>query len=194
MAASTSCSTTVRKCCACAECPSCYQELDTGINSEAILHLRTAFDVIDNSLYMITLQLRSYHRGDLTLDAARLDSMRTSVDELSEAVESCLANLSSHLIPSLGRAKLVSLSSDCKSWSLDLKQLWDEAEDRKRYISGDVTMHNCFKEDIKEIPPLLGGLVSTGPLLYQPYTRTCNVAGTYLMDSKSPNLETKPFA
>ncbi|KAI9625229.1 hypothetical protein H4Q26_016420 [Puccinia striiformis f. sp. tritici PST-130] len=50
--------------------------------------------------------LRSYHRGDLTLDAARLDSMRTSVDELSEAVESCLANLSSHLIPSLGRAKL----------------------------------------------------------------------------------------
>ncbi|KAI7937913.1 hypothetical protein MJO28_014833 [Puccinia striiformis f. sp. tritici] len=76
--------------------------------------------------------LRSYHRGDLVLDAARLDSMRTSVDELSEATESCLANLSSHPIPSLGRAKVVSLSSDYESWSRDLEQLWDEAEDRTR--------------------------------------------------------------
>ncbi|KAI9631370.1 hypothetical protein KEM48_014420 [Puccinia striiformis f. sp. tritici PST-130] len=59
-----------------------------------------------NVLPSVKEQLRSYHRGDLVLDAARLDSMRTSVDELSEATESCLANLSSHPIPSLGRAKV----------------------------------------------------------------------------------------
>ncbi|KAH9441989.1 hypothetical protein Pst134EB_028263 [Puccinia striiformis f. sp. tritici] len=105
-------------------------ELDTELNSEAIVRLQGAFGSITGKLSTHLHHQRCVNRRDGVVSIASRDRIYTSVKELSQELRSCLSDLESYLVPCLPGVDDASQTSDFSGWSLTIKQLYEQAVDR----------------------------------------------------------------
>ncbi|KAH9448398.1 hypothetical protein Pst134EA_027710 [Puccinia striiformis f. sp. tritici] len=105
-------------------------ELDTELNSEAIVRLQDAFGSFTGSLTMHLRHQQLAHRRDEPISIATRDHICTSVIELREDLRSCLSDLESYLVPFQRGVDDASQINDFSSWSLTMKRLWEQATAR----------------------------------------------------------------
>ncbi|KAH9448394.1 hypothetical protein Pst134EA_027706 [Puccinia striiformis f. sp. tritici] len=105
-------------------------ELDNVINSETLKTFRDVFESIINPLRTLVCCYRHVTWGEQIVTIANRDRMLTSINDLSNVLESTSTLLASRLIPLLDSAELSSSEIDFKAWSLTLEQQWDTVINR----------------------------------------------------------------
>ncbi|KAI9622441.1 hypothetical protein H4Q26_015120 [Puccinia striiformis f. sp. tritici PST-130] len=105
-------------------------ELDTELNSEAIVRLQDAFGSLIGKLLTHLHYQRCANQSDGAISIATRDCICTSVKELPEELRSCLSDLESYLVPFLRGVDDASQTSDFSGWSLTMKRLWEQTVNR----------------------------------------------------------------
>ncbi|KAI9631386.1 hypothetical protein KEM48_014436 [Puccinia striiformis f. sp. tritici PST-130] len=118
-------------------------ELDTELNSEAIVRLQGAFGSITGKLSTHLHHQRCVNRRDGVVSIASRDRIYTSVKELSQELRSCLSDLESYLVPCLPGVDDASQTSDFSGWSLTIKQLYEQAVDPYTMNTIKFLQHAC---------------------------------------------------
>ncbi|KNE99850.1 hypothetical protein PSTG_06939 [Puccinia striiformis f. sp. tritici PST-78] len=102
-------------------------EADTGINSETLQKFHNAFDSFTGHLMAIMCSVRFVQvKTGASLAVDFRDEVLTSLNRLTNTLETASTTVASHLMPLLHGAEYASHAGDFKAWSLTLEEAWDK--------------------------------------------------------------------